>query len=60
MNFVNEDITKVIEVYSKAANQKFIIDPSVRGKVTLLNPEDIDLTEAFNQISGALMLNGFS
>jgi general secretion pathway protein D len=60
MNFVNEDITKIIEIYSKAANQKFIIDPGVRGKVTLLNPEEIDLTEAFNQISGALMLNGYS
>lgn len=60
LNFVNEEITKILEIYSKEANQKFIIDPGVRGKITLLNPNDVDLPEAWNQISSALALNGYA
>lgn len=60
LNFVGEEITKILEIYSKEANQKFIIDPGVRGRITLLNPNEVDLTEAWNQISSALALNGFA
>ncbi|MBC7465582.1 MAG: general secretion pathway protein GspD [Bdellovibrio sp.] len=60
MNFKDEDITKVIEQYSKAAGKKFIIDSTVRGKVTILNPTEVSLEEAYNQISTALALNGFA
>ncbi len=60
MNFVKEDIIKILEMYSKAANQKFVIDPEVKGSVTLLNPEEVNLKEAFNQISTMLAINGFS
>ncbi len=60
MNYSNEDLTKIIEVYSKASGQKFVIDSTVRGKITILNPEPITLKEVFNQISTALALNGFA
>jgi|GEM_PF-1217125 Type II secretory pathway, component PulD len=59
-NYVNEEIVKVLEVYSKNTKTKFVIDPSVRGKVTFLNPEPITTEEAFNQISSGLALNGFA
>ena len=60
LNFAYKDaeIVKVIEDYAKATGQKFIIDPSVRGKITILNREPISLGEAFNQMSSALALNG--
>ena len=60
LNAKNEEIVSLLEKYSKASGQKFIIDPSVRGKITLLNPEDVSLEEAFEQISEALALNGFT
>jgi general secretion pathway protein D len=60
MNFKNEEITTVIEHYSKATGQKFIIDSTVRGKITLLNSNDVSFEEAFNQISEALAVNGFA
>lgn len=60
MYFNNEDITKVIEVYSKASGQKFIIDPSVRGKISIFIQEDIGLEEAFNHLSSSLAINGFA
>ncbi len=59
-NFRNEDIVKLIEEYAKASGQKIIVDPQVRGKVTILNPEPITLDEAFNQLSTALMINGLA
>lgn len=60
MNFRNEEVLKVIEVYSKASGQKFIVDPVVRGKISILNPGAVSLDEAFNQLSSALALNGFA
>jgi general secretion pathway protein D len=59
-NFNNEDITKVIDVYAKSAGQKIILDSTVRGRITILNPADISADEAFNQLSEALAVNGFA
>jgi len=60
MNFPNDDLSKVIEYYSKTTGQKFVVDSTVRGKVSLLNPTDVSREEAFNQLSTALALNGFA
>ncbi len=60
MNFKDEDILKAVEMYSKAAGQKIIVDSSVHGKVTILAPEPLSLDEAFNQLSSALATNGFA
>lgn len=58
--FQNEELTKIIETYSKASGQKFVLDPGVRGKATILMPEKISVEEAFNQLSSALAVNGFA
>lgn len=60
MNFPSEELMKVIETYAKASGQKFIIDPSVRGRVSMLNQDTLTLEEAFNQLSQALAINGFA
>lgn len=38
--------------------QKFIVDPQVRGVITITNPGEITTTEAFNELSSALAVNG--
>lgn len=60
MNSNNEEVTKMIETYSKATGQKFIIDSTVRGKATVFNSEEVTYEEAFNIISEVLALNGFA
>lgn len=60
MYFNNEDILKIIEKYSKASGQKFVVDPGVRGKVSIFIQDEVSLDEAFNQLSSALALNGFA
>ena len=44
-NFPNEEITKIIEVYSKASSTRFIVDSTVRGKISLLNPSPLSLED---------------
>lgn len=58
--FVNEELPKVIEVYAKISGQRFVVDSTVRGRVTILNPTEITAEEAFNQLSEALAVNGFA
>ncbi len=60
MTFRNEELSKIIEVYSKASGQKFVVDSSVRGKVSIFLPEPVSYEEAFNQLSSALALNSFA
>lgn len=60
LNVKNEELLTIIEIYAKASGQKFVIDPSVRGKISILNQEPVTIEEAFNQISSALAINGFA
>lgn len=60
MYFNNEELTKIIEIYSKASGQKFVIDPGVRGKISMYIQEPVSTEEAFNQLSTALAINGFA
>lgn len=57
-NFHDADVEKVVEEYAKTSGQKFVIDPNARGKITILNKENISIEEAFNQMSSALAVNG--
>lgn len=59
-NFVNENMVRVIENYAKATGQKFIVDSTVNGTVSIINSEPVADDEAFNQMSEALALNGFA
>lgn len=56
--FNNEEVSKMIEVYSRASGQKFIIDPAVKGKVSIFIQEPVEITEAFNHLSSALAIHG--
>lgn len=58
--FNNEELTKIIEMYSKASGQKFVVDPSVRGKVSIFIQEPVSIEEAFNHLSSALAINGYA
>lgn len=59
-SFKNEDLDKVIDTYSRATGQKFVVDPGVRGKATITAADDVSAEEAFNLLSNALAVNGFA
>src|SRR6516162_6088416 len=58
--YKDAELTKVIEDYAKASGQKFIIDPNVKGKITIMNKEPVTVSEAFNQLSSAMALNSYA
>lgn len=58
--FNNEEVAKVLETYSRASGKKMIVDPGVKGKISIFNPDTVDLNEAFNQVSQALAINGYA
>ena len=60
MYFKNEDIVKIIEIYSKVSGQKFVVDSSVRGTASIFLQEPVTVEEAFNHLSSVLALNGFA
>lgn len=60
MDFKDTDVNLVIEAYSKATGQKFIIDPGVRGKISILVATPVSNEEAFNHLSTALAINGYA
>jgi general secretion pathway protein D len=60
MNFKNKDVAEIIEIYGKNSGEKFIIDPDVRGKMTILSEQPVDLPEAFHLMSSALALRGYA
>jgi type II secretory pathway component GspD/PulD (secretin) len=60
MNFRNQEIINLIETYAKQSGQKFVIDATVRGKVSIFIQEPVSVEEAFNQLSIALALNGYA
>lgn len=60
MYYKNEELTKIIEAYSKASGQKFVLDPMVRGKVSIFMQQPVSIPEAFNHLSSALAINGYA
>lgn len=59
-NYSPGGLRGILEDYSKASGQKIIVDSTVRGDVILLNPAEITIEEAYNQLSEALAINGFA
>jgi general secretion pathway protein D len=59
-SFTNEELGKIIDVYAKETGQKFVVDPGVRGRASIILPEKVTSEEAFNQLSEALAVNGYA
>lgn len=59
-DFPNVEITDVIKAISELTGKNFIIDPGVRGKVTIIAPSKITVAEAYKAFLSALAINGFT
>jgi type II secretory pathway component GspD/PulD (secretin) len=59
-HFDNVEILAMIAAYAKASGKKFIVDPGVRGKVSVFLPSDVSLDEAYNILMESLSINGFT
>jgi general secretion pathway protein D len=59
-DFPNVDINDVIKAISELTGKNFIIDPGVRGKITIIAPSKITVAEAYKAFLSALAINGFT
>jgi general secretion pathway protein D len=59
-DFPNVDINDVIKAISELTGKNFIIDPGVRGKITIVAPSKITVAEAYKAFLSALAINGFT
>ncbi len=53
-DFPNADITDVIKAISELTGLNFIVDPAVKGKVTILAPTEITVAEAYKAFLSSL------
>jgi general secretion pathway protein D len=59
-DFPNVEITDVIKAISELTGKNFIIDSTVRGKITIIAPTKITVAEAYKAFLSALAINGFT
>lgn len=60
LNFVNAEIDAVVRAIGSFTNQTFVVDPRVRGTISLVSPEPLNASDAKNALLAALRLQGFT
>lgn len=59
-DYNNAELTDVIKAIGELTGKNFIIDPGVRGKITIIAPTKITVAEAYRAFLSALAINGFT
>ena len=59
-DYPNADIADVIKAISELTGKNFIVDPGVRGKITIIAPSQITVAEAYKAFLSALAINGMT
>src|SRR5215471_17664641 len=60
MNFQNVDIPVLAKFISEITGRNFIIDESVRGKVTIISPTKVTPEQAYQIFQSVLQVKGFT
>lgn len=59
-DYPNADIADIVKAISELTCKNFIIDPGVRGKITIVAPTQITVAEAYRAFLSALAMNNFT
>ena len=59
INFRDADIRSVIESLAEITGKSFVLDPRVKGKVTIISPGPIDANLLYEAILSSLQVQGF-
>ncbi len=60
LNFVNADIDAVVRAIGQYTERTFVIDPRVKGTLSLVTERPVTKQQAFEQLLSALRLQGFT
>ena len=60
LNFVNAEIESVARTLATLSNRNLVVDPRVKGTISLTTELPVSPDEAWNQFLAALRLQGFA
>ncbi len=60
LNFVEADIQAVVRALSRATGQQFLVDPRVKGNLSLVSEGQVPAHQAYDMLLAALRMQGFS
>ncbi|OOV89827.1 type II secretion system secretin GspD [Pseudomonas sp. MF4836] len=60
LNFVEADIQAVVRALSRSTGQQFLVDPRVKGTLTLVSEGQVPAHQAYAMLLAALRMQGFS
>ena len=60
LNFVDADIQSVISALSRFLGRNFLMDPRVKGQITLVSDGEIPSATAYDMLGAALRMRGFT
>ncbi len=60
LNLDNQDIRKLITIISKHTGRNFVIDPRIRGRVTLFTGDNLSPDEAYDIFLSVLDMKGYT
>jgi general secretion pathway protein D len=60
LSFNNADVEAVIATVARATNRSIVVDPKVRGKISLNSSQALTPDQAIDSLSTALRMNGFA
>ncbi|WP_248795722.1 type II secretion system secretin GspD [Pseudomonas sp. MWU13-2105] len=60
LNFVDADIQAVVRALSRSTGQQFLVDPRVKGTLTLVSEGEVPAQRAYDMLLAALRMQGFS
>src|SRR5690606_7937718 len=60
LNFVDTDIPAVLRALSLFTQRNYLVDPRVKGKLTLVSDRPVDRATALNMLAGSLRMQGYA
>ncbi|SPE31789.1 Type II and III secretion system protein [Burkholderiales bacterium] len=60
LNFVNADVEAVVRAIGQYTGRTFVIDPRVKGTMTLVTERPVTRRQAYEELQSALRLQGFT
>lgn len=59
-DFPNAEVQDIVKAISELTGRNFIVDPDVRGKITIMAPSKITVAEAYKAFLSALAIRGYT
>src|SRR5690606_40217328 len=60
LNFNEADLQGVLRALAQFTGRNFVVDPRVRGQLTLVSDTPVDADTAYSMLLGALRMQGFA